>query len=277
MNLLSFSSKVVYGHVGHSASKLLLERLGHTVWAIDTVVLSNHPGYGRHVGRVTPANEIRALAAAVEALGLYSKCGAVFSGYLGSAANGEAVEEAVRGVKHANPEAIFVCDPIMGDRHSGLYVAADIPAAFAEKLLPLADIALPNGFELEHLTGRSVHDVESAVLAADRLRGLGVRTVIATGIGASNAVSTLAVSDDSAWVVETARLACRASGTGDAFAALLLGHLCTGMSIADAFTRSVSGVYSLIEATGEGAELAVIAAQDQAVRPSRLWSARRLR
>ena len=55
MNLLSFQSKVVLGHVGHSAATLLLQRLGHDVWAVDTVVFSNHPGYGSYSGKVTDA------------------------------------------------------------------------------------------------------------------------------------------------------------------------------------------------------------------------------
>jgi pyridoxine kinase len=277
MNLLSFSSKVVYGHVGHSASKLLLERMGHTVWAIDTAVLSNHPGYGRHAGRITPPEELGALAEGLAALGLLSKCGAIFSGYLGSAVNAEVVAETVRGVKAASPHALFFCDPIMGDRHSGLYVEADLPAAFRDMLLPLADIALPNAFELEHLTGRSIDDVNSGLLAADHLRDCGPRTVVATGIGADGQVATLAVSDDGAWIVDTPNLPCRASGTGDVFAALLLGHLGNGMSIEDALTQSVSGVYAVVELTADGAELALISGQDQAIRPSRSWPARRIR
>ena len=45
----------------------------------------------------------------------------------------------------------------------------------------------------------------------------------------------------------------------------------------EALTQAVGGVYAMIEATGEAAELALIAAQDQAVRPNRAWRARRLR
>ena len=277
MNLLSFSSKVVYGHVGHSAAKLLLERLGHNVWAIDSVAFSNHLGYGRYEGRVTPPDEIRALAHGLDALGLYGKCDVVFSGYLGSAANAEAVAEVVRLVKGANPDALFVCDPVIGDRHPGLYVPADLPAAFVATVLPLADIALPNAFELEHLTGTPIHGIETALAAAEALRAVGPRTVVATGVAADDRMSTLAISEEGAWVVDTPRLPCRASGTGDAFAALFLGHFCNEAPIEEALTRAVSGIYALVEATGGGEELAIIAAQDQAVRPSRSWSARRFR
>lgn len=277
MNLISFSSKVVYGHVGHSASKLLLERLGHTVWAIDTVVFSNHPGHGRHAGRVTPADEIQALASGLEHLGLFAACGAVCSGYLGSAANGRAVVEVMRRVKAANPNALYVCDPVMGDRNVGLYVAPDLPPFLAEVALPLADVVFPNAFELEHLTGVKVRDVESALAAADALRARGAKLVVATGVEPTGAIATLAVAAEGAWAVRTPRLPCRAKGTGDVFAALFLGHLCGGETAPVALERAVGGVYALIEATLDAEELALIAAQDQAVRPSRSWRADRLR
>ncbi len=277
MNLISFSSKVVYGHVGHSVAKLLLERLGHTVWAIDTVVFSNHPGHGRHAGRVTPADEIRTLAGGLEHLGLFAACGAVCSGYLGSAANGGVMVEVVRRVKAANPSALYVCDPVMGDRHVGLYVAPDLPPFLAEAALPLADLVFPNAFELEYLTGLEVRDVESALAAADVLRARGAKLVVATGVESARSVVTLAVTAEGAWAVKTPRLICRAHGTGDAFAALFLGHLCGGEAAPVALERAVAGVYALVEATLDADELALIAAQDQAVRPSRSWRARRLR
>ncbi len=277
MNLLSFSSKVVYGHVGHSAAKLLLERLGHTVWAIDTVTFAHHPGHGRPAGRTASPEEIGALAGALEALGLFSTLGGVFSGYLGTAANGEAVLDWVRRVKSANRDVLFACDPVMGERAGGLYVEADLPEFFAQKAMPLADVALPNEFELERLSGLPVHDIEGALLAADRLRALGPQLVVVTGVGLDRAIATVAVASDGAWAVETPRLHCPAHGAGDAFAALFLGHLCAGSPAPVALQSAVGGVYALIEATAGGVELSLIGAQDQAVRPSRTWRARRFR
>ncbi len=277
MNLLSFSSKVVYGHVGHSAARLLLERLGHTVWAVDTVVFSNHPGHGRYTGRVTPAAEIHMLADGLEDLGVLADCGAVFSGYLGSAANGAAVLEAVHRVKAVNPNALYALDPVMGDRDGGLFVTPDLPPFFAEAALPLADLAFPNAFELERLAGLEVRDLRSALDAADVLRGRGVKLVVTTGVEGSGNVATLAVSGEEAWSVETPRLPCRAHGAGDVLAALFLGHFCGGQAVPPALERAVAGVYALLEKTLEAEELTLIAAQDQAVRPSRSWPARRLR
>jgi pyridoxine kinase len=277
MNLLSFQSKVVLGHVGHSAATLLLQRLGHEVWAVDTVCFSNHPGYGRYGGRVTPAEEVAALAAGLEAIEAYRSCAAVASGYLGSAANGAAMLEAVARVKRANPKAFYVCDPVMGDRNHGLYVSVELPRFFAEVALPKADMATPNAFELEELTGRPVRSLEEGLRAADELRARGPATVVVTGIEIERSMATVAASPEGAWAVKTPRLRYGAFGTGDAFAALFLGRILNGVPLPDALALAVGGMYALIEASqGEG-ELALISAQDQAVRPSRSWRARRLR
>ena len=277
MNLLSFQSKVVLGHVGHSAATLLLQRLGQEFWAVYTVCFSNHPGFGRFGGRVTPAVEVAALAAGLEAIGAYASCAAVASGYLGSAANGAAMLEAVARVKRANPKAFYVCDPVMGDRNHGLYVSVELPRFFKEVALPKADMATPNAFELEELTGRPVRSLEEGLRAADELRALGPATVVVTGIEIERSMATVAVSPEGAWAVKTPRLRYGAFGTGDAFAALLLGRILNGVPLPDALALAVGGMYALIEASqGEG-ELALISAQDQAVRPSRSWRARRLR
>ena len=44
MNILSIQSWVAYGHVGNAAAVFPMQRLGHEVWAVNTVQFSNHPG-----------------------------------------------------------------------------------------------------------------------------------------------------------------------------------------------------------------------------------------
>ena len=58
--------------------------------------------------------------------------GAVLSGYLGNAAQADAVASLVRAVKARNPAATYLCDPVMGDA-GGLYV----PPATAEAMRDL--------------------------------------------------------------------------------------------------------------------------------------------
>ena len=50
--ILSIQSAVAYGHVGNSAAVFPLQRLGFEVWPVNTVLFSNHTGYGAWRGRV---------------------------------------------------------------------------------------------------------------------------------------------------------------------------------------------------------------------------------
>ena len=61
MNVLALNSEVVFGHVGNSAAKFALQRLGLEVWAVPTVVYSNHPAHGTHRGHATAPGRFAAL------------------------------------------------------------------------------------------------------------------------------------------------------------------------------------------------------------------------
>ena len=68
MSILSVQSSVVAGHVGNSAAGPALQRLGFTVWRLDTVQFSNHPAYGQHTGHFAAAGALAALLDGLDAL-----------------------------------------------------------------------------------------------------------------------------------------------------------------------------------------------------------------
>src|SRR5580704_4047127 len=115
MNVLSIQSEVVYGFVGQRAARFALQRLGHDICAMPTVILSNHTGYAHVEGDTMPPDFIFRLTAGLIANGWLGKCDAVLSGYLGSAAQAEIVGDIVRKVKAANSKAIYCLDPVFGD------------------------------------------------------------------------------------------------------------------------------------------------------------------
>ena len=226
MNVLSIQSSVVYGRVGNRAAVPALERLGHDVWPLDTVAFSNHPAHGAFRGRVVPAAEVAELIEGLAARGVLGRCDAVLSGYLGEAATGAVVADAVARVRAANPNAIYCCDPVIGEVGRGVYVRAGIAEAFRDRIVPLADVVTPNPFELELLTGRPTTTIESARAAADALLARGPGLVVATGLrldGAPGELAVLAATRGTAWVVRHPKRQVRVWGTGDAFAALFLG------------------------------------------------------
>src|SRR5204863_426687 len=112
MNILSIQSWVAYGHVGNASAVFPLQRLGHEVWAVDTVQFSNHTGYGSWRGDAFSAEAIREVVLGVEERGAFARCDGALSGYMGGAAVGEAILDAlaraassIYGVLKATAEA----------------------------------------------------------------------------------------------------------------------------------------------------------------------------
>lgn len=275
-DILAINSQVAYGHVGNAAWVFAWQRLGHEVWPLATVEYSNHPGHGDLAGEAVPAPRLAALLGGLERRGALARCGAVASGYLGDAAQGPVVSEAVERVKEAKPEALYLCDPVIGDRHTGAYVPAEVERAIRERLVPAADLLTPNRFELERLSGRAVADESAAVAAARSLLALGPRLVACTSAPARpERRATLAVTAAGAWRVETPALTSALHGAGDLFAALLLAAYLDGGDGAGALSRAVSAVFAVLDLSLErgGDELALIAAQDVLAAPPRLFEA----
>src|SRR5438552_1762455 len=70
---------------------------------------------------------------------------------------------------------------------------------------------------------------------------------------------------------DTGPVPIEATGCGDAVAALFLGWLLKGKPLPEALAATISAIYGVIEATmrGGGGELALVAAQEELVAPSR--------
>src|ERR1700754_3599978 len=155
MNILSIQSWVAYGHVGNAAAMFPMQRLGHEVFAVNTVQFSNHTGYGAWKGSVFTGDAVREVVTGIEDRGALARCDGVLSGYMGDASIGEAILDAVARVKAANPKALYCCDPVFGDVGRGIFVREGIADFMRERSVPAADIITPNHFELESLAGQA--------------------------------------------------------------------------------------------------------------------------
>ncbi len=281
MTILSFQSSVAFGHVGNAAAVFCLRRAGFEVWPVDTVIFSNHPGYGGFRGHVRDAAHISELVDGLDELGVLGTCRAVISGYMGSKESGEAVLRAVDRVKALNADALYCCDPVMGDRDGGLYVSAGLSGFFRREAVAAADMVMPNHFELEVLAEHSARTMEEVLLAAGLLLSRGARLVVVTSLLTPDmepdTIANLAVTRDGAWLVTTPRLPLAAKGAGDALAALFLGFYLQAGNAADALSRAVSSIFAVVKATGHARELRLIEAQDAIAEPPRRFLARKLR
>ena len=277
--VLSVQSWVACGNVGNTAALFPLQRLGCETWSLNTVAFSNHTGYERWRGDTVPAREIATLFEGIAELGVLPRCDAVLSGYLGEAETGPVLLDIVSRVKEANPRALFCCDPVMGDVGLGYYVRSGIPEFFRDRALALADVVTPNRFELEWLSGEPVRSLAEACDAVAALRQLGPAIVLATSLETvADRIAVIAAGPEGVWAVETPHLPIEATGCGDAVAALFLGWLLKGKPEPDALANTIAAIYGVIEATmrSGGGELALVAAQDELISPSRRLTVRRL-
>jgi len=275
MAILSIQSHVAYGRVGNRLAVFALERLGHEVWPVNTVDLSNHPAYGGHRGRVAPAEEVAALIAGLAERGAFERCDAVLSGYLGAPGTGPVALDAVAQAKAANPRALYCLDPVMGDRQGGVYVAEGLPEFFRAEALPRADVVVGNDFEIGLLAGHAARNYSNPREAATTLLDRGPAVVVATGIAEGATLATLAMSREGAWIVRCPRVAAPSYGAGDLFTAVFLDRLLATGEVAAALEHTVSAVYGVFTVTAQaGADaLALTAAQDELAAPSRLFTA----
>ncbi len=85
--------------------------------------------------------------------GALTRCDAVLSGYMGSAGIGEAILEAVAAVRAENPQALYCCDPVIGDTEEGVYVRPGHHRIHARARRAGGRHPHPNQFELNLLTG----------------------------------------------------------------------------------------------------------------------------
>ena len=274
MRLLSIQSFVAYGHVGNSAAAFPLQRLGHEVWPVPTVVFSNHTGYGAWRGPLLAPDDVRAVVAGIEERGVLASCDAVLSGYLGGPGICEVVVDAVARVKAANPEATYTCDPVMGNATSGCFVDPAIPPILREQVVPHADVITPNQFELGFLTGTEPDSLESTLESADAARAMGPSTVLVTSVlrpgRPEDTIEMVAVTAGGAWSVRTPRLPIKANGSGDLTAALFTAHLRTTGSPGEALGLTASSVVGVLQATiGSGErELQIVLGQDAIASPA---------
>ncbi len=278
VNILSLQSWVSYGHVGNAAAMFPLQRLGAEVWAVHTVQFSNHTGYGDWAGNVFDGAAISALVGGIARRGVLPACDAVLSGYLGGMDIGRAVLDAVRQVKKANPRALYCCDPVIGDE-GGVYVRAGIPELLRAELLPAADIATPNMFELSRLTDSTGTTLAAAKQAVTHLQAVGPRTVLVSSLRTEatppDALDLLVGEDGTFYLLRTPLLPVRLNGAGDMLAALFLYHRLQAGGARGALERACSSLFGVIRLTAEkgSGELAMIAAQEELIRPSRHFAA----
>lgn len=270
------SSHVARGSVGNRAAVFALERLGFPVWAVPTVTLPWHPGHGPSTRIVPPEDAFAAFMADLVRSPWLDEVAGVLSGYLGNAAQAGAIAGLVEAVRKRNPDALYLCDPVIGDAGS-LYVPEATACAIRDRLLPLADIATPNLHELAWLTGGPLNDNDAVIDAARRL---GPARVVVTSSHATVAgsIGNLLLTPHEALLAEHRVIERPPNGPGDLVGALFLARKLAGDHDEEALRATTAAVFEVIaRAVKRGAdELMLETDADSLAHPMAMIQMRRL-
>lgn len=247
--VVSVQSQVAFGHVGNSAAAFPMRASGVEVVEVPTALLSNHPHYPTMHGTLLDPELVGGLLTGIAERGVAARASVLLSGFLGRAGTASALAAFLVRAKAENPGLLYLCDPVMGDADLGHFADVELRRAFAAKLVPLADVILPNAFELENLSGIAIAGPDDVARAREALGG---PAVVATSVpvpGRPGLLATVVATGDACRSFEVPRLPVRPAGTGDLLAGLTAARLAQGLALPDAVGRAVAGVAQALRRT----------------------------
>uniref|UniRef100_A0A671SKK8 Pyridoxal kinase n=1 Tax=Sinocyclocheilus anshuiensis TaxID=1608454 RepID=A0A671SKK8_9TELE len=257
--VLSVQSHVVRGYVGNKSASFPLQVLGFEVETINSVQFSNHTGYEHWKGQVLTADELQLLYEGIK-LNNVNQYDYVLTGYTRDDSFLDMVVDIVQELKRANPNLVYVCDPVLGD-NGAMYVPENLLPIYRDKVVPAADIITPNQFEAELLLEQKPK-LSVVFQVMNLLHSMGPDTVVITSselpspLGDQYLVALGSQKREDGTMVtqqirmDIPRVDAVFVGTGDLFAAMLLAwtHLHPN-DLKMACEKTVSVIYHVIKRT----------------------------
>ncbi len=242
-----------FGRTSLTVVMPILSCMGIQVCPMPTAVLSSHTAGFDDFSFIDLTGEMHKFLAHWQKLEL--KFEAVYSGFLGSAPQVEAVAECFRTC--LKPGGLAVVDPVLGD--NGVLDPTMTPEMVERMrwLVGKADIVTPNFTEAALLLQEKYREDADEALLKDwliRLTELGPRVAVITstpsdGTTCSPAVLAYDRQRGQGWKIPCQYVPAHYPGTGDTFASVLLGSLLQGDNLPLAMERAVQFVSLGIRAT----------------------------
>ena len=253
IDVVSVQSQVVYGSVGNNVALPALQAAGLRVASVPTVILGNTPHYPSMHGGALPTEWFAGYLDDLQARGALQHLRAIQVGYLGNPDQAEALAAWIEAQLARNPDVRVHIDPVLGDHDTGVYVDPAMVPAYQQRLLPLADGLVPNGFELERLTGRRTDTIEATIDAARTLLGTRTRWAVVTSAAPDSwlpaQMRVAIVTADHAQVLDHVRIDAAPKGTGDLFSAALTAGLLAGHMLPEATRQACDRVVAAVAFT----------------------------
>lgn len=237
------------GQCSGSVALPVLSACGHETCLIPSSVLSTHTGQFKGYTYRDLTGDIGAILQHWQSEGIMFD--ALYTGYLGSAAQAAYAQEAVKSL--LRPEHLIVVDPAMAD-NGKLYAGLDDSCVAAMRsLCALADVILPNVTEACLLTGMEYReDWDSGFVSAllDSLLSLGAKSIVLTGVVfPGDTIGGIIADGRSKKIFRHRHVARMFHGTGDVFASSFTGALLCGLSLEEAALTAARFTLRSIENT----------------------------
>ncbi len=247
-----------FGRCSLAVAMPILSAMGFQVCPLPTVLLSAHTGYDApHIRDFT--QDMQSYLQHWDTLGLEFE--AIYTGFLGSAEQGEILTRFLQEPAHA--DILRVVDPAMAD-HGQLYASCELSLVDAMRsLVGCATVTTPNLTEACLLVGEDywrvldlpIDERRAAVFAiGERLLSLGAEAAVITGVpDGDDRIDNyvLDTKNGEHRCVSTSRVARSYAGTGDVFAAVLCGALMRGQTPAAATDTAAQFVHCATAYTAE--------------------------
>ncbi len=162
----------------------------------------------------------------------------------------EIIEAVANVLADKLPDVPVVLDPVMIATSGARLIEDAAVEALVERLLPCADLLIPNAPEAAALSGRIVETIDDAVAAARSMRDMGARAVLMKGghLGGDTVTDLLFQGDDQSMRFTGARIDSRHThGTGCTLASACAASLAQGLSLEAAVGRAHAYVRAAIE------------------------------
>lgn len=229
----------------------VLSAFGHQCVPLPTAVFSTHmaiPGWVKS----DLTREMHPTIDQYDELGLRFE--AVYAGFLGSASQIDSVAEAARRLKAEG--GLTLIDPVMGDNGEVYSSYTPEMCTRMRELCAIADLITPNTTEAAILLGRDPASApQSECEAVEWMQALYEQygaSVVLTGLDYEKGkVGSGCFEGGESTVSLHERIDCYYPGTGDLFAAVMLGELLGGATLRSACVRAGEFVRDTIAYTAE--------------------------
>lgn len=235
------------GRAGLTQVFAALSAMGHQCVPLPTAVYSSHAGIaGFETQDLT--DWMRRALGQYQALGLTFD--AVLSGFLNTPEQVACVRLAATCKK---PDGIVLVDPVMGDNGKLYKICTPELVTQIAELCADADVITPNVTEAAVLLDKPANCVPENIQEAknwvhELCARYGAHTIL-TGFGDADTVQTLCGQGERVTVIQNPRIGAYYPGTGDLFAAVVLGALLNGHTLPQAAQCAADFVCDCIRET----------------------------